>query len=54
MKCPDERIYIGKCNKCQKEYSMPYIYCCLTECGEHEFCQNCKVRKGINNNDDQE
>jgi len=51
MKCPDDRIYPGKCAKCQKDHKMPYNFCCLPECGEHEFCRNCEIRKGINNND---
>ena len=33
------------CKSCQKQYQMPHIYCCLEECGEHEFCKNCD--KGI-------
>jgi hypothetical protein len=42
------------CEKCHKQYETPHRYCCLNECGEHEFCRSCS--KGIylnksNNND---
>ena len=29
------------CAKCQKDHAMPNKYCCLVECGEHEFCRGC-------------
>lgn len=29
------------CRECSKRYDMPYPYCCLDECGEHEFCRDC-------------
>lgn len=29
------------CNICMNRYNMPYYFCCLEECGEHEFCGNC-------------
>lgn len=37
------------CNQCQTEYNMPHSYCCLDECGEHEFCRGCN--HGIYEND---
>lgn len=30
------------CYECQKEFDMKHYYCCLYECGEHEFCRNCR------------
>jgi hypothetical protein len=36
---------IPNCSACQAENEMPYKYCCLSECGEHEFCRGCG--KGI-------
>ena len=29
------------CRECIERYDMPYPYCCLDECGEHEFCGDC-------------
>lgn len=37
------------CNQCQTEYNMPHYYCCLDECGKHEFCRGCN--HGIYEND---
>ncbi len=34
---------LKSCNKCAG--SMPYSFCCWLECGEHEFCRYCKVRR---------
>lgn len=31
-----------KCKKCQAYHDFPYDYCCLYECGEHEFCRGCE------------
>lgn len=31
------------CKECATENKFPYIYCCLLECGEHEFCRGCQV-----------
>lgn len=36
---------VSDCKTCQKEYEMPNYYCCLPECGEHEWCRGCD--KGI-------
>lgn len=30
------------CTTCTVVHRMPYHFCCLYECGEHEFCRNCK------------
>lgn len=30
------------CDNCQSMFSMPHGYCCLEECGEHEFCVGCE------------
>ena len=30
------------CYTCQKEHDMPLRFCCLYECGEHDFCKKCK------------
>ena len=27
----------------KKENELPFWYCCLNECREHEFCKCCKV-----------
>ena len=29
------------CLECQIKHEMPYYFCCLDECGEHEFCKGC-------------
>lgn len=29
------------CKECQAEHDMPYDYCCLLECGQHEWCKYC-------------
>ena len=39
------------CSRCHKKYNMKYNYCCLNECGEHEFCRGCY--KGIYENKQQ-
>lgn len=28
------------CERCSEEY-LRYSWCCLFECGQHEFCRNC-------------
>lgn len=33
------------CNKCHIENNFPELYCCLDECGQHEFCRGCKLIK---------
>lgn len=38
------------CCKCARQFGFPYSYCCLEECGEHEFCRNCEVRNNITTN----
>ena len=40
---------VKTCAECQKEFNMPEAYCCLDECGEHEFCRSCN--HGIYEND---
>lgn len=42
--------YMKKCNQgildcetCSKDNRFPFDYCCLFECGEHEFCRNCRI-----------
>jgi hypothetical protein len=39
MKC---EIVNPNCKDCEVKYKMPHEYCCLEECGEHEFCKDCK------------
>lgn len=29
------------CSDCM--FDSPYWYCCRLQCGEHEFCRNCKA-----------
>lgn len=31
---------MDKCKECME--GTPHNYCCKLECGEHEFCRNCK------------
>ena len=31
---------LNNCEECSKLFNMPYRYCCLEECHEHEFCRN--------------
>ena len=38
-------ICINDCEKCSKNNQFPFVFCCLIECGEHEFCKGCD--KGI-------
>lgn len=45
MECPYETTSRADCIVCQAEKQMPNDYCCLIECGEHEFCRGCD--KGI-------
>lgn len=40
---------VKDCKECGVVYNMPYVYCCLDECGEHEFCRRCN--HGIYEND---
>jgi hypothetical protein len=50
MNCPYEKTSLAKCSKCQTEYDMPFAFCCLIECMEHEFCRGCigpKILKGV-------
>lgn len=30
------------CKKCHDKHSMPWDFCCLHGCGEHEFCRDCQ------------
>ena len=32
---------LNDCDICKEKYRMPHDFCCLYECGEHEFCRNC-------------
>lgn len=32
---------LNDCDICKEKYRMPHDFCCLHECGEHEFCRNC-------------
>ena len=32
---------LNDCDICKEKYCMPYDFCCLHECREHEFCRNC-------------
>lgn len=34
---------LNNCEECNKLFNMPYRYCCLEECHEHEFCRNCNM-----------
>lgn len=36
-----EEPTLNDCDKCHGEYNMPRWWCCLRECGEHEFCSGC-------------
>lgn len=29
------------CYECSKINNFPYDFCCLHECGKHEFCKGC-------------
>lgn len=31
----------NKCKECADKHNFPYKYCCLPECGNHEFCIGC-------------
>lgn len=42
----------NNCKECAKLFKMPHVYCCLDECGEHEFCRGCN--HGIYENDSEE
>lgn len=33
------------CKECADVNLFPYKFCCIKECGEHEFCRGCN--KGI-------
>ena len=35
----------NNCNECHKKFDFPHNYCCLIECGEHEFCRNCNIKE---------
>lgn len=47
--CEKETI---NCHECEAKYKIPHEFCCLYECGEHEFCGGCN--KGIYLNEDKE
>lgn len=32
------------CSICTDRYNMPYYFCCLEECGEHQWCKLCRER----------
>lgn len=32
---------MSSCKECGKQFHMPFDWCCLFECHEHEFCRNC-------------
>ena len=38
---PSEKVPGYTCLQCQADNNMPNGYCCLFECGEHEFCRGC-------------
>lgn len=38
------------CIECMKD--APYHFCCRDECGEHEFCRDCKTREIYSKNDE--
>lgn len=33
---------INDCQTCSSYFEFPYTWCCLEECGEHEFCADCE------------
>lgn len=37
---------LSSCLECKTKFNMPDGYCCLMECGEHEWCKYCED-KGI-------
>lgn len=37
----NRRTGLNDCDICKEKYCMPHDFCCLHECGEHEFCRNC-------------
>lgn len=39
--CNDVSNNFHICEECAKENDFKYPYCCLRECGEHEFCRGC-------------
>lgn len=45
MKCPYNDPVWDTCTACQFSNRMPFWYCCLEECGNHDFCKDCD--KGI-------
>ena len=40
------------CIECMKD--APYHFCCRDECGEHEFCRDCKTREIYSNSKNDE
>lgn len=38
-----------KCEDCANINNLPFIFCCLHECGKHIFCINCE---NLNRNKD--
>lgn len=38
----DCKFGLSSCYTCKDEFDMSHHYCCLYECGEHEFCRNCR------------
>ena len=36
---------VNNCNECHKKFDFPHNYCCLIECGEHEFCRSCNIKE---------
>lgn len=32
---------VKDCTECKEKNKMSHDFCCLYECGEHEFCRGC-------------
>lgn len=41
MSYHEQTELVNECEQCHKENKMHYYFCCLFECGEHEFCRGC-------------
>lgn len=49
--CFGHAITKQDCDNCHKYNEFPYEFCCLEECGNHEFCVGCTIPKYIGGNE---
>ena len=52
--CKFKKPTVNNCVDCMAEHKMPFMWCCLKECGEHNKCEKCHIWKKENEDAKQE